>query len=193
MNPAAGSSHLSLETLLDWWLHDTDPACTDAVDEHLLRCDACGAALDELVALAAGVSEAFRAGEVSAVIGHEFLRRLSERGLRVREYRLPHDGGVDCTVAPDDDLLVARIEAPLAGVTRLDAVAEVSIEPGSFERLDDVPFDAAAGELLYAPKLTAIRAMPAHELRLTLLANGPGGERPIGRYTFRHTPWPGQV
>lgn len=50
--------------------------------------------------------------------------------MRIREYRLPPNGSVNCTVAPDDELLVTRLEAPLEGVERLDAVARLSIEPG---------------------------------------------------------------
>ena len=49
------SSHLSFETLLDYWLQETDAAATEAIDEHLMQCDACGVAFDELVALAGGV------------------------------------------------------------------------------------------------------------------------------------------
>ena len=66
MSAAAG--HLSVDALLDYWLHDDAPAAAvDAVDEHLMQCDACGQVLDELIALGDGVRSAFRAGAVSAV------------------------------------------------------------------------------------------------------------------------------
>jgi hypothetical protein len=64
---SAASNHPSTEVLLDYWRHDADPATTDALDEHPMHCDDCGQALDDLIALGAGVRAAFRAGAVSGV------------------------------------------------------------------------------------------------------------------------------
>jgi len=188
----AALNHPSIATLLDYWLHDSDAATTDAVDEHLMQCDACGQVLDELVALGDGVRVAFRAGEVATVTSGDFVQRLAAQGLKVREYRLPHNGSVNCTVAPEDELLVSHLEAPLQGVERLDALAQLSIEPEVQHRLHDIPFDPQAGEVLYVPKLTEVRNLPAHTLKVTLLAVESGGTREVGRYIFRHRPWPGR-
>lgn len=187
---SAAPDHPSVELLLDYWLRDSDAAGTDAVDEHLMRCDACGVLLDELIALGDGVRAAYRAGAVSAATSDAFVRRLAAQGLRVREYRLPHNGSVDCAVAPGDELLVAHLEAPLQGVAQLDAMVELSTEPGVRHALRDIPFDAQTGEVLYVPKLAEVRRLPAHTAQLTLLAVEPGGQREVGRYTFRHRPWP---
>ena len=46
---------------------------------------------------------------------------------------------VACTIAADDDLLVARLAVPLAGVERLDVVTELSFAPGR-HRIEDIPF-----------------------------------------------------
>lgn len=188
---SATPNHPSFEMLLDYWLHDSDAASTDAVDEHLIRCDACGEVLDGLIALGEGVRAVVRAGAVSAVTSSAFVQRLAGQGLRVREYRLPHNGSVNCTLAPEDDLLVSHLEAPLQGVERLDALVQVSIEPDVQHRLQDIPFDPQLGEVLYLPKLAEVRQMPAHTMQVTLLAMEPGGTREVGRYTFRHRPWPG--
>jgi hypothetical protein len=112
--------------------------------------------------------------------------------MRLREYRLPRNGSVHCTVAPEDELLVSTLEAPLQGVQRLDALAELSIEPGVQHRLEDLPFDAACGEVMYLPSVAQVRLLPAHTLQVTLLAVEPQGSRELGRYTFHHRPWPGQ-
>ena len=188
---SAPSNHLLLNVLLDYWFRDSDAAATDAVDEHLMQCDTCGAALDELIALGDGVRDAFRAGAVATIVSGIFTQQLAEQGLRLREYRLRHNGSVNCTVAPDDDVLVSHIEAPLQGVDQLDAVMQLSTEPGVQHRLHDIPFDAQRGEVHYLPKLAQVREMPAHTMLLTLLAVGPGGTRELGRYTFNHRPWPG--
>jgi hypothetical protein len=188
--PAGG--HLPVDALLAWWLHDDASAAdADAVEEHLMQCDACGETLDELVALGDGVRAAFRAGAVSAVTTAAFVDRLAAHGLRVREYRPPPNGSVECSVAPDDDLLVSHLAAPLAGVERVDAVAVSSLEPGVEHRLEDVPFDAKTGEVLWLPRIAQVKTLPAHTLNVTLLAVAPGGARELGRYAFHHRPWAG--
>jgi len=190
MSATMVAGHLPIETLLAWWLHETDAADTDAVDEHLLRCDACGETLDALVGLADGVRAAFKAGLVGAIASGDFIARLASRGHRVREYRLPCNGGVDCTVAPDDELLVSRLQAPLACVERLDAVLEFSFAPGVRHRIEDVPFDVGAGEVIYLPKIAEVKRAPKHTHVVTLVAVAGGAERELGTYTFRHRPWP---
>ena len=181
--------HLPVETLLDYWLGDeASAAAVDAVDEHLMQCEACGAALDELIALGDGVRAAFHAGAVSAVTTAAFVERLVGRGVRVRQYRLPLNGSVECSVSPDDDLLVSRLEAPLGDVVRLDAVVVSSLAPGVEHRFEDVPFDARTGEVLWVPKLAVVKREPEHTFSVTLLSVEPGGAREIGRYGFHHRP-----
>jgi hypothetical protein len=190
MNPPSPSNHVSRETLLDYWLHDGDPAATEAIDEHLMRCEPCGRALDELVALGDAVRDAFRSGAVAAMASSAFVQRLVDRGVRVREYRLPRDGSVNCTVAPGDELLVAHLETDLRAVERLDALVTFSFDPEVQHRLEDVPFDTQAGEVLWMPKFDLVRNAPAHVAEVTLLSIGSAGARELGRYTFRHQPWP---
>jgi hypothetical protein len=126
------------------------------------------------------------------IVSESFLALLQQRGMRIREYRLAHNGSVKCSVAPDDELLVARIDVPLAGVQRLDAVSTQSFAPGITHRLRDIPFDAHAGQVIYVPKLVEVRELPPHDMSLTLLArDATGVEREVGRYVFHHGPWVG--
>ena len=185
----ASSNHLSTDTLLDYWLDDSDAATTDAVDEHLIACAACGQSLDELIALGDGVRSAFRAGMVSGVATEAFVQRLAAQGLRVREYRLAHNGSVNCNVAPDDQLLVAHLALPLHGIERLSALTQFSTEPGVLHEMPDIPFDPQAAGVLYIAPLARVRALPAHTMQLTLLAEEPAGRREVARYTFHHRPW----
>ena len=155
-----------------------------------MQCEACGQVLDGLVELGEGVRAAFRAGAVSAVTSDAFVRRLAGKGLRVREYRLAHNGSVNCTVAPEDELLVAHLEAPLQGIERLDARARLSFEPAGVQHeLRDVPFDAEAGELVIAPDIAQLRALPASTAKMRLVAVDENTRRVIGEYSFVHTPW----
>lgn len=184
-------THLSADALLDYWLRESGLAETDAAEEHLMRCDTCGEALDELIALGEGVRSAFRAGEVWVASSEAFAQRVAGEVRRMREYRLPHNGSVNCTVAPDDEVLVTRLAAPLQGVRRLDVEAENSLAPGASQRLEDVPFDPEAGEVVWMANIARIRELPEHTLRVKLLAVEGEGARELGTYTFRHRPWPG--
>ncbi len=186
MSATPMTTHPEWDALVDYWLGDADTASTDAIDAHLMQCDACGTALDEVVVLSRGVKEAFRGGAVPSMLSAPFVERLKAAGRRVREYRVPHNGSVVCSVAPEDDLLVSRLDAPLHGVTRVDAVFALSFAPGREQRLSDVPFDAVAGEVVFAPKLAEVRGLPSHEMVVRLLAVDAQGEREVGHYTFRH-------
>ena len=188
MSTSDTREHIGFDRLVDYWFGDAGEVETQAIDEHLMRCDACGAQADRIAALSRGVREAFAAGEVSAVVSAGFVARLVERDVRVREYRVPAGGSVHCTVAPDDQVLVSRLQAQLQGVRRLDVVSEPS--GGVAEYLSDVPFDPASGEVLLANRLARVRTMPAQEIRVRLLAVEDDGSREIGHYTFHHSPWP---
>jgi hypothetical protein len=180
------TGHFAWKRLVDYWLGDTDPATTEAIDEHLMHCDACGERFDAVVALGRGTRGAFARGQVAAVLSAAFVDQLKAAGVRVREYLVPRNGGVNCTVTPEDELLVGRMRAPLAGVQRVDALVRLSLDPGREERLADLPFDPQAGEVVLLPRVETVRGLPSHELQVRLLAVGHEGEREIGRYAFRH-------
>ena len=179
---------IPLATLLEYWLGELDEAQELRLGEHLLGCGHCSANLQRLVDLAGEVRAAVRAGAVPVVLTDTFVQRLAAQGLRLREYRVPHNGSVHCTVAPEDDLMITRLDAPLTGVGRLD-VERLGGEGERLELLQDVPFDAATGEVVLAPRMERIRALPASTLRMRLLAVAPSGERVVGECTFHHTPY----
>jgi hypothetical protein len=187
MSTEAG--HIAPDLLLQDWLGETDAATREVVDTHLMACDDCGELFDALLAVGDGVRGAVRAGAIAIVAAPAFVERMAHRGVRVREYRLPHNGSVNCTVAPEDDMLVSRLQAPLQGVQRLDMVMELSFQPGVLHRAEDVPFDPSAGEVLFVPGIEKVRALPAHTMQLTLVSHDEAGPREVGRYVFRHTPW----
>lgn len=176
--------------LIDDWLGDLDAAREDEVERHLFGCGECCATLEWIVELAGGIRALVRNGAIGAVVTPGFVEALGAAGLRLREYRVPHGSSVHCTVAPDDDLLIARLQAPLAGVERLDLVS-VEGEGAAPERLADIPFSAAAGEVVVAPRVDRIRRLRATTSRKLLVAVEQGRDRVLGEYLFFHTPWPG--
>ncbi len=179
-----------LAALVEYWLGELEAAREEDVERHLFGCGECCAALQRIVELAGGIRALVRRGAVAAVVTPGFVEALGAAGLRLREYRVARNGSVHCTVAPDDDLLVSRLQAPLAGVERLDLVT-VEGEGAAPLRLRDIPFSAAAGEVVVVPRIDRIRALGVSTETVRLVAVESGGERVLGEYRFVHTPWPG--
>lgn len=175
--------HEDFAKLVGYWLGELDEAREAAVEEHYLGCAQCAARLAEVEALAGGVRRAYEGGRVGVFVTPAFVDRLRVRGLRVREYHVPRNGGVNCTIAPHDQMVFGHLDAPLEGVSRLDAIV---LHEGEI-RLEDVPFDAASGKVIIAPNVAHLRSLPAHREVVRLVAVEPGGERVIGEYTFNHS------
>ena len=172
--------------LLSWWLDELATPQAHELEEHLFACDACTARLRELLGLRDSVRQALLDGQFATAVTAEFLQQLKDSGLRIREYRVPPGGSVACTVAPEDDLVVSRLEAPLTGVRQLDLIFD---EGGTQHRAAHIPFDAAANEVTVIPPVAAIRKWGVATQRMRLVAVNLGSERVIGEYTFNHSPW----
>jgi hypothetical protein len=190
-----------LATLLAYWFGELDGAREAAIEEHYFGCALCTAQLAEVEALGAGVRRAFAGGRIGAVVTPAFIERLRDRGLRLREYRVPCNGSVNCSVGADDDLLLSHLQVPLEGVERLDlliAPPESSVAPAPEKdareqapatlRLEDVPFDLASGEVVLVPGIAQIRTLPAYRQVMRLVAVGADGDRVLGEYVFNHSP-----
>jgi hypothetical protein len=186
MNASICATPIEFSTLIEYWLGELDERASEHIDGHILDCGACSARLAEIVALGSGIRDAIVKGEVRAFITGDFVKRLGERGLRLREYRVPRNGSVKCSVAPEDEVVVARLEAPLEGVHRVDVISQFETHPP--ETIRDIPFDAASGEVVITPKIANLRVTAPHQHRLRLIAVDTGVERVIGDYTFNHTP-----
>ena len=190
MKPNPCTHPVPFATLLAYWLEELDEVQEGAVDEHLLGCGQCSASLRTLVDIAGEIRAAVRGGEVRAVLSDAFIDKLAAQNVRLRQYRLEHNGSVNCTVAPEDEVLVTRLRAPLAGIERLD-VDFLDADGQSIQRLHDIPFDPAAGEVVIAQQIQAARALPATTVRYRLYdMASPTGERLVSEYALHHTPHP---
>jgi anti-sigma factor RsiW len=190
MTVARCAKPVEVEPLVAYWLGE-QPAAADApIEEHLFGCAYCAGRLEEIAALALGIRAVVRGGAVQAVITAPFLEHMKEQGMRIREYRVAPGGRVACTLGANDDAVVSRMQVALAGVQRVDALQSLELGDGHVQqwRLEDVPFDPAADEMLSLPSATALRKLPAHTFRVQLLAVDESGERSLGEYTFAHTP-----
>jgi hypothetical protein len=186
MSAPACHAILPEQTLASYWLGELDAAAEAEIEEHLFGCAVCSERLETLARLAEGVRRLMRDGNVRAILSAPFVKHLQELGVRVREYRVPAGGTVECTVTPQDDLVLAHLHAPLDDVQRLDLIVH-DVAHGASERVEDVAFDPTADAIVMLPNTAALRHLTSATLRVQLLAVEPGLERVIGEYTFNHS------
>jgi hypothetical protein len=180
------SNPIEVAVLMDYWLTALSSAAEEAVETHLLTCDQCGDRLREVIALAGGLRALARSGSLQVVISDPFVKHAAETGLRVREYAPPRGEGVQCTVAADDDLLVARLAVDLTTASRVDLSW---CDPRGVEhrRMADIPIRAGAGTVICQQSITWAKASPSATMIARLLAVDEKEERLLGEYTFHHT------
>jgi hypothetical protein len=181
------SRPIDAAVLMDYWLAALPSAAEEAVEEHLLTCDECGDRLREAIDLAESLCTLARSGSLQVVVSDQLVKHAAESGLRVREYAPPLEGGVQCTVAADDDLLVARLAVDLTSAARVDLTW---CDPRGVEhqRMTDIPIRADAGSVICQQSITWAKASPTATMIARLVAvDESGGERLLGQYTFHHT------
>jgi anti-sigma factor RsiW len=181
---------IELEALIAYWLGELSPAAEALIEDHFFGCPYCGRRLEELAALASGIRTTVHDGAVRAVITPPFVEHMKRQGMRIREYRLAPGECVACTIRLDDDAVVGRMQVPLAGVKRVDLLESLDLGDGVVRqsRVEDVPFDPAAHEILELPSAANLKKLPAHTFRVSVIAVDEAGERLLGEYTFAHTP-----
>jgi hypothetical protein len=188
------SNPIDAAVLADYWIAALAQAEEEAVEEHLLDCDRCGARLREVIELAEGVRKLAREGSLRMVVSDAFLLRAAEEGLRVREYAPPPGGGVECTVTAEDDILIGRLAANIGGAKSVDLC--ICDERGVEQlRLPDIPVHSGASSVALQESITFAKAAPTNKMIVRMVAfDEAGSERLLGEYTFNHTrslPGPG--
>jgi hypothetical protein len=185
--PLDCSEPIEPAVLMDYWLAALPAEAGDAVEQHLMTCDGCGDRLREVIGLAEGLRALARSGSLTVVVSDWFVAHAAETGLRVREYAPSPGESIQCTVAGDDDLLVARLAADLTLVSRVDLSW---CDPRGIEhqRMNDIPISAEAGSVIWQQSITWAKASPSATMIARLLAvDEKGDERLLGEYTFHHT------
>ncbi len=180
------ASPVDAAILAEYWLAALPSSEEEAVEQHLFTCDECGARLSETIALAEAVHELGRQGSLLMVVSNTFLERVAAEGLRVREYAPPKGGSIACTVTAEDDFLIGRLTADLSEARRIDLC--LCDEHGNErQRLADIPFDRAAGEVAFQQPIGYAKAAPSETLIARLVGfDAASGEGLLGEYTFQH-------
>ena len=141
----------------------------------------------DVIAVAEGLRSLARSGALHVIISDQVLEQAARAGLRVREYAARHGDSIQCTVAADDDLLVARLAVDLSAAPRVD-LSWCNPEGVELLRMADIPIRADAGSVICQQSITWAKASPSSTMTARLLAlDEQGGERLLGEYTFHHT------
>ena len=133
-NPSCGEP-LGTQQLLAYWLDELDEFESGAIEQHLFACAVCSTSLERVIAVAEGIRELLAKGEIGTVLPACFVRTMKAAGLRLREYRLEPQTSVNCTVTPEDDLVLAhrgcvRHWRACAGWTRSSKTSRRACRPG---------------------------------------------------------------
>jgi len=173
--------------LADYWLAELSEAEESGVEEHLFECEECSGHMQSMAQLAVGIRGLARQGNLPLIVTGEFLDRLEQAGFHVRQYAVPAGGAVQCTVTAQDDFLIGRLAADLTGIQRLD-LAMCDASGAERQRLRDIPFRAARGEVIFNYPIAVARRLGPDVLVMRLLAIAGSDERVVGEYKFNHTP-----
>ncbi len=182
-------NQLSIAELMEYWLDELSDARVAATEEHLFNCAGCHAQLENIASIGMATRELVQQGKIAAILTPGALDTLKATGLRIREYHLDPGGSVNCTIAPDDDLAVSHLRAPLAGVRRLDLVFD-DVDTAFRLRLTDIGFDPTNNEVVVMPKAEMLRSLYTASQRMRLFAIDATGEHLLGEYMFNHTRHP---
>lgn len=172
--------------LAEYWLGNLTSEAEAPVEEHLLTCDICGGELELIIGIGNGIRELVRGGCVEMVLSREFLEAIKAEGVRVREYAVAAGGHVQCTVTANDDVVLARLSAELAGSRRIDllhmdAAGEVAA------RWEDVPVHSGRDEVIFMPVTAWLKTVESHTMCVHIVSVEEGGDRLLADYTFHHT------
>ncbi len=178
---------LSYELLLDYWARDLPAAEADRVEEHVFGCEPCTARLAGIDAVATGIRRLTAEGRFRAAVPPSLADGLAASGLRIRTFRPRLGATIPCGAAPDDELLLSRIDVDLRGVARVD-VSLCDERWAEQQRQVDVPFEPGRDEIVIAERVDAPHLRAPAVVRIRLLAVDAAGERELGTYALAHDP-----
>ena len=188
------SAPIAAAVLADYWIAALPKSEEEAVEEHLLACDLCGARLHEIIAMAEGVRALAREGSLRMIVSDAFLKRAAQEGLRIQRYDLAPGSAVQCTVTATDNLLIGRMAADFSRAKRVDLGFYDDRGVEQF-RLPDIPVASGATGVNYQESITFAKAAPTFTTIGRLIGiDDAGNEYPLAEYTLNHTrslPGPG--
>jgi anti-sigma factor RsiW len=173
---------IAAERLLDYLLGELVAADEDALEAHLFSCARCAREAERLAGVATAVSRV-----IPPVLSRSRFEALASAGLVAQESALSPGDVTRVVYPPAGKLLVLHMRgADLADARRVDV--ELRTPAGeALARLDDVPFDAARGELLVACQRHFAETFPQDVVFALERVSGEE-RRPLAEYTVLHRP-----
>jgi hypothetical protein len=172
-------SPLSFETLVAHFANDLADDEAARVDEHLFACDACAEQADRLAGLVGALHEA-----VPPVLSRARRERLERAGKRLVVTPVAAGGEERAVFAPGVDYLVHVLRGDLAAARSVDL--DLVTPDGTLLRAyENVPFDAAAGEVMIACQRHYEGRVP-EDTRFRVWAHEGGERRRVGDYYIEH-------
>jgi len=174
------TEHLSRDRLADYLAGLLDESENDELEAHLFSCPSCALESERLFALAAAIREA-----VPPVLTAERFETLSREGRIAEVNRMSPGQIAEVRFPPPDKVLVHRLGgSDLSRAGRVD-VDLCDLRGDSLLRMEDVPFDAARGEVLLACQRHFAALFPHDGMFRLEVVTGDRREE-ASRYTVRH-------
>ncbi len=172
--------HVSRDRIADYLAGFLDAHEGEELEEHLFSCRACAIDAEPLFGLTAAIRQA-----VPPVITAERFEALEREG-RITQVNSMSPGQLQEARYPEaGKLLVHRLGgADLSGLLRVD-VELVDLDGRPLVRFDDVPFDAARGEVLVACQRHFADLFPNDGVFRIEAVHGDRREE-VSRYTVLH-------
>ena len=90
-DPTGCATPLESALLMDYWLGALPPADEEAVEAHLMSCDACGDRLRRVIALSDGLRALARSGSLQVVVsdrsGLKPGEKVTPKTVQIMEYQ----------------------------------------------------------------------------------------------------------
>ncbi|HXV60739.1 MAG TPA: zf-HC2 domain-containing protein [Vicinamibacteria bacterium] len=139
------TEHLSFDRLADYLAGLLEESASDEVEEHLFSCPSCASESEQVSGLAAAIRNA-----VPPILSLERYEALSREGKIFAVNPMSPGEVAESRFPPEGKLLVHRLGgSDLSPAHRVD-VAIFDSQGVDLARFEDVPFDAARGEVLIA-------------------------------------------
>jgi anti-sigma factor RsiW len=137
---------VAFDVLIAYWAGELPQDETDAVDEHVMGCETCARASEQVAFITEGIRAA-----ISPIITARELAALRARGLRIEENVVRPGQRTPLVFRANLDILVHRLAGlDLSGAERVQVTVRVEETGEVILENPAAPFDAAAGEVLIA-------------------------------------------
>jgi hypothetical protein len=188
------SSPLALAELVAYRLGELDSSRETQLEEQYFACSACAERLRWTEQLEGAITHLVRHGGLRAAVTEDFVRDAKAAGVTLREYSIQPGGSVQCTITPDDDLVVVRLgvgelSARMVAVSSSMKDLDQGLEGTSVT--EDAVVDQSSKSILYAFPGDVVRTFPKSRWVMTVESRDESAPASLGPYTMNHTPFEG--